>query len=68
VITQIKQYARALAANARWSNTKTAWTFTAVTYELDSDGVAETNQRDRPRNMIHIGENYTIWLRTWGAA
>ena len=66
VITQIKKYARALAADPRWAATRTTWTFTAVTYELDSDGESETNQRDRPRDMVHSGPNYNIWLRTWG--
>jgi hypothetical protein len=41
IVAQVKKYARALAANPRWTDTKTTWTFWAVTYELDSFGLVK---------------------------
>jgi hypothetical protein len=38
IVAQVKKSARALAADPRWTDTKTTWTFWAVTYELDSFG------------------------------
>ena len=66
IVSQVKKYARALAADARWADTNTKWTFWAVTYELDSFGRDEVNQADRPRGRIDVGKNHVIWLRTWG--
>jgi hypothetical protein len=66
IVAQVKKYARALAADPRWADTKTTWTFWAVTYELDSFGQDEINQADRPRCRIDVGKNHVAWLRTWG--
>ena len=66
IVGQVKRYARALAADARWAGTETKWTFWAVTYDLDSFGKAEVNQGDRPRGRIDVGKNHVVWLRTWG--
>ena len=66
IVSQVKKYARALAADARWADTNTKWTFWAVTYELDSFGQDEVNQADRPRGRIDVGKNHVVWLRTWG--
>jgi hypothetical protein len=66
IVAQVKKYARALAADPRWADTKTTWTFWAVTYELDSFGQDEVNQADRPRGRIDVGKNHVAWLRTWG--
>jgi len=67
IVSQVKRYARALAADARWADTKTTWTFWAVTYDLDAYGKAEISQADRPRGRIDVGANYVVWLRTWGS-
>ena len=66
IVSQVKRYARALAADPRWSDTNTKWTFWAVTYELDSFGKDEVNQGDRPRGRIEVGKHHEVWLRTWG--
>ena len=66
IVSQVKRYARALAADPRWVDTGTKWTFWAVTYELDSFGQDEINQADRPRGRIDVGRNHVVWLRTWG--
>ena len=67
IVTQVKNYARALAADPRWAGTKTTWTFWAVTWGLDAFGEEEINQADRPRGRIDIGKNHSAWLRTWGS-
>ena len=67
IVGQVKKYARALAADPRWADTKTTWTFWAVAYELDSYGQQESSQPDRPRGQIDKGQNHTAWLRTWGS-
>lgn len=66
IISQIKKYARALAKDPRWSNTNTRWTFWAVTYEMDEFADAEASQPDRPLGRIEQGQNYSVWLRSWG--
>ena len=66
IVSQVKKYARALAADPRWADTNTKWTFWAVTYELDSFGQDEVNQADRSRGRIDVGKNHVVWLRTWG--
>ena len=66
IVSQVKRYARALAADPRWADTNTKWTFWAVTYELDSFGQDEINQADRPRGRVDVGKNHVVWLRTWG--
>lgn len=67
IVAQVKKYARALAADPRWVDTNTRWTFWAVTYDLDPYAQAEISQADRPRGRIDIGSNYVVWLRTWGS-
>ncbi|MEQ1871747.1 MAG: ATP-binding protein [Vicinamibacterales bacterium] len=67
IVSQAKRYARAVARDARWADTKTTWTFWAIAYDLDDDGRAEINQPDRPHGRVDAGANYTVWLRTWGA-
>jgi hypothetical protein len=66
IVAQVKRYARALASDPRWADTKTTWTFWAVTYDLDSAGQDEINQADRPRGRIDVGTNRVVFLRTWG--
>ena len=66
VIRQTIRYARAIAADPRWADTNTTWTFWAVTYDLDEYGQGQMKLRDRPRGQLEKGDNYTVWLRTWG--
>lgn len=67
IVAQVKRYARALAADPRWTDTNTRWTFWAVTYALDEYGEGEIDQPDRPRGRIDIGKHHVAWLRTWGS-
>lgn len=67
IITQVKNYAIALAEDPRWANTNTNWVFWAVTYDLDRIGRHEISRPDLPYGRIDSGKNYVAWLRTWGS-
>jgi hypothetical protein len=67
IITQVKNYAIALAEDPRWANTNTNWVFWAVTYDLDKIGKHEISRPDLPHGRIDSGKNYVAWLRTWGS-
>jgi len=53
VITQIKEYAFAVANDERFDVAKTRWNFIAISNEFDSFAGREAKQRDRARGLIH---------------
>ena len=67
VITQIKEYAFAVANDERFDVAKTRWNFIAISNEFDSFAGREAKQRDRARGLIHIDEdlNINVWIKTW---
>jgi hypothetical protein len=71
-LRQIKSYAKAVAADARFANTSTVWDFWLITAELDDDVRGEVNQKGRPRGIAYEPElpdqpdtKVRVWVRTW---
>jgi hypothetical protein len=67
VLTQIKQYAMAVARDPRFHNVTTRWTFIAISNEMDDFAKAEANQRGIPRGRVYDDGDLhiTAWVKTW---
>ncbi|GAB5098368.1 ATP-binding protein [Caballeronia sp. HLA56] len=67
VITQIKKYAMAVAADERFRDVPARWTFLAVSNDLDAFAKREANQRNRPKGQVFDDAelNITVWIRSW---
>ncbi|OUY06990.1 ATP-binding protein [Acinetobacter populi] len=67
VIVQIKKYATAVAMDERFHNVPAKWTFLAISNELDAYAEEESNQRNKPKGLIHDSsqQNITVWVKTW---
>lgn len=68
VLTQIKQYAFAVASDERFHNIPATWTFIAISNELDDYAKREANQRGQPHGRVHDDAelNITVWVKTLG--
>ena len=71
-LRQIKGYAKAVAADARFANTATVWDFWLITAELDDDVRGEVTQKDRARGIAYEPDlpaqpdtKVRVWVRTW---
>ena len=71
-LTQIKSYAKALVADARFASSRTVWDFWLVTSTMDQDVRTETMQRGRPRGLVYEpddpsspGTTVRVWVKTW---
>lgn len=67
VMSQVKEYAAALARTPRYFDTKTRWTFIAVTTDLDEMATRETRQPNRPHGQLLVDpdQRFDVWLLTW---
>jgi hypothetical protein len=65
IITQMLEYAVALAEDPQWNNQYVSWTFWGIVHELDAVGLAKTHQKDRAPSLVDSLKNSTIWLKTW---
>lgn len=72
-LSQIKSYAKAVAADPRFANSATVWEFWLVTTDMDDDVKQEVNQRGRPRGIAFEPDlssapdaKVRVWVRTWG--
>jgi len=67
VITQVKKYAMAVAADERFRGVPAKWTFVAVSNELNDYAKQDSNQTGRPRGQVWASENgeITVWVREW---
>lgn len=71
-LSQIKSYAKAVVADARFANSATVWDFWLVTADLNDDARQEATQRDRPRGLVFEPDmrsapdtKVRVWVRTW---
>lgn len=71
-VSQIKSYARAVAADSRFANSATVWDFWLVTADLDEGVRQDANQKDRPRGLVSEPDllsapdtKVRVWVRTW---
>jgi hypothetical protein len=65
VITQIKKYAYAVAADERFQGVNIRWKFLAVSNDFDGFAKNEAQQHERPRGLIATKDNTTVWIKTW---
>lgn len=66
-ITQIKKYARTVAADPRFDKNKVRWTFLLLGNELNDYALDEANQSDRRPNVLYDRENLTTYVKTWAS-
>ena len=67
-ITQIKEYAFAVANDPRFHGANTRWTFWIISDELGEFARNEANQANRPEGVIHQSDDkprITIWAMEW---
>lgn len=65
-LNQVQDYLDALRKQPDFSHTDTRWHFFLVTTEYDETIAAVINQSGRPVGVAQAGDNYTIWVKTWG--
>ncbi len=67
VLTQIKSYAFAVAADERFTSTKTRWLFLAISNEITEEVRREASQRDRPLGLVidDATNGIQVWVKTW---
>jgi len=67
-LTQIKEYALAIARDERFRNLNTRWTFWVISNDLDATAQAEGAQANRPRGVVYQSDTpvrMTIWAKPW---
>ncbi len=65
-LDQVEDYLNALRRQPDFSHTDTKWHFYLITSEYDEAVGARITQSDRPRGVAQLGDNYTVWVKTWG--
>ena len=67
VITQLEDYAFAVAADERFKSSKVRWNFWALANKMDEFALRKARQSGRPRGEIYRGEepSIVIWAKTW---
>lgn len=65
-ITQVKDYAFAVADDERFEALKTRWNFWVVSNSFDPAGKREARQSDRPSGQVYKDGNIEVWCKTWG--
>lgn len=66
---QLLSYARAVAADERFVETNTSWSFWAISNEIDDVASGLANQENRPPGLYYFqptSPNIKVWLKTWG--
>jgi hypothetical protein len=72
VISQTKSYAFAVAADERFQNVRTNWTFWALSNRMDTYAQLEAQLEGQPQGVVYqskanAGRNYnmTVWAKSW---
>lgn len=72
-LSQVKSYAKAVAADPRFADTNTIWDFWLITATVDDDVQQERTQRGRSRGLAFEPElagaphaKVRVWVKTWG--
>lgn len=68
VLSQVESYALAVAQDERFKDTKTLWTFWAVSNEMTDEARRKARQRNRPEGLVFDDEELRIrvWAKSWG--
>lgn len=65
-LNQVQDYLDALRQQPDFGHTDTTWHFYLVTTEYDETITSIINQAGRPTGVAQAGDNYIIWVKTWG--
>jgi hypothetical protein len=72
VISQTKSYAFAVAADERFQNVPTNWTFWALSNKMDTFAQLEAQMEGQPQGVVYQSKanasrnyNMTIWAKSW---
>ncbi|MEO5335067.1 MAG: hypothetical protein H7839_23895, partial [Magnetococcus sp. YQC-5] len=69
-ITQIEEYAFAVANDDRFKGADTRWTFWVISNKMDDYARRKARQADRPEGVVHESEpgdnpRITVWVMEW---
>ncbi len=64
--TQIESYATKVANDRRFSKGKTKWKFILITSDIKKELEPILNQKNRKYGHIVEGDNYDVFILTWG--
>jgi hypothetical protein len=72
VISQAKSYAFAVAADERFQNVRTNWTFWALSNQMTEQAQLEAQMEGQPQGVVYQSKadarrnyNMTVWAKTW---
>ena len=67
MLTQIENYAIAVASDERFRGVPTTWKFIAISDEFDDFARRKANQRDWPKGKVFDDAqlNITVWIKEW---
>jgi hypothetical protein len=72
VISQTKSYAFAVAADERFQNVPTNWTFWALSNKMDTLAQLEAQMEGQPQGVVYQSKanasrnyNMTVWAKSW---
>lgn len=67
VISQVKKYAMAVAADERFSGVPAKWKFIAVSNEMNEYAKNDANQSGHPKGRVWISPDasITVWIYEW---
>ena len=66
VLNQLEKYMISVIEDERFADTKTTWSFWAVSNELDKVAKRKARQNDRRRGLVHDDERAKLWVKSWG--
>jgi hypothetical protein len=72
VIGQVRSYAFAVAADERFQNVRTNWTFWALSNKMNEQPQLESQMENQPQGVVYQSKadarrnyNMTIWAKSW---
>jgi hypothetical protein len=72
VISQTKSYAFAIAADERFQNVRTNWSFWALSNKMDDFAQLEAQMEGQPQGVVYQSKtnanrnyNVTVWAKSW---
>ena len=67
VIRQVKNYAKAVAGDERFSGIPATWKFLAVSNKLNDEAEDDANQQGQPRGRVWVNQDgsISVWVIEW---
>ncbi|WP_286884828.1 ATP-binding protein [Aneurinibacillus sp. UBA3580] len=64
-LTQIEEYAFAIAESKYFDKEKTKWTLYLLGTKMDNHARRKASQQDRSPGLIYSGNNIQVWVKEW---